>query len=219
MLTKRLQKAGYEVMQASDLDKAISLVGGHDIDLILLDIVLPQASGFSICAELRTRFSTPIIFMSCLDDSDSMIRAFELGGDDYLVKPFNPDVLLARVKANLRRSNNLEMSSSNKDIRRFRGFTLEYMPHTVTVDGETRQLTALEFQILSFLIANPGKYYTSEDIYKSVWGSESLGDARTVPVHIYGIRRKIEADPANPTYLIRKRGCGYSFVPDEKDAI
>ncbi|BAK45703.1 response regulator transcription factor [Eggerthella sp. YY7918] len=218
IIEDRLIEAGYETSVAPDADTAYRLVEKYPFDLILLDILLPKSNGFDVCATLRTSYATPIIFMSCLDDSDSIVQALEMGGDDYLVKPFDVEVLLARIKANLRRAELLSNHRSNQAIYRFNTFSLNCERHSVLKDDEETPLTALEFQILFFLLSHSRTYYTPEQIYEKVWGKDSYGDVRTVIVHIHGIRQKIERDPKNPTYLSRQRGRGYAFIPDEDDA-
>lgn len=218
IIEERLAEAGYETSVAPDADAAYRLVEDRPFDLILLDILLPKSSGFDVCATLRTSYATPIIFMSCLDDSDSIIQALEMGGDDYLVKPFDIEILLARIKANLRRAEMLNNHPADQAVYAFDAFTLDCERHSVVKDGTETPLTALEFQILFFLVRHRRTYFTPEQIYEKVWGKDSYGDVRTVIVHIHSIRQKIERDPKNPAYILRQRGRGYAFIPDESEA-
>jgi len=178
-------------------------------DVILLDILLPDVDGIDLCARLREWHDCPIIFISCLDGSDTIVRALEHGGDDFLVKPFDNKVLVARIQANLRRYNkNLQPTQNMLECE---GFTLDANRHVVVkVEGEIK-LSGTEFKVLSFLMQNNCKYFTPKELYLKIWGEKSYGDTRTVIVHIHNIRKKIEKDSENPRFLKMEWGKGYYF--------
>ena len=193
---------------------SIDLLEDKCFDVVLLDIMLGDASGLDVCARLRARYDCPIIFVSAIDDSDTIIRALEMGGDDYVTKPFDAQVLVARIKANLRRAGSFHRDEQFHESYECDGFTLDAQGRTVTTkDGRTSDLTPLEFQLLLFLIRNPEKYYTSEELYTNIWGRRCYGDTRTVIVLIHGLRKKIEMNPQTPRHLVNKRGRGYGFIP------
>jgi len=178
-------------------------------DVILLDILLPDVDGIELCERLRQWHDCPIIFISCLDRSDIIVRALELGGDDFLVKPFDNKVLEARIQANLRRYRKIIPSTQNE--LKCDGFTLDVNKHIIIRDGEEIKLSNTEFRILSFLMQNQGQYFTPKELYLKIWGEKSYGDTRTVIVHIHNIRNKIEPDSENPIFLKMEWGKGYYF--------
>lgn len=181
-------------------------------DLILLDIMLPDVNGVSLCTTLRQYTNCPIIFISCIDDENTMVEALETGGDDYLVKPFSKQILLARVNANFRRIE-LEHRKDERKIIEFPSFTLIPADHTLSVRGEAYHLSSIELGILLYFTANPNKTIPLEDIYRAVWGAPSHGDVRTVVSHVYNLRQKIEKDAKRPRIIRSVRGYGYIFSP------
>lgn len=215
IVEKYLSADGFGVTWCASADE-VDALGEASFDVALLDIMLPGASGFDVCARLRSRYDCPIIFVSCLDDSESIVKALEMGGDDYITKPFDAKVLAARIKANLRRAGSYHRDSQLEDCYRCDAFSFDISAHRVTSsDGRVSDLTPLEFQVLLFLMRNPGSYYTTEELYYNVWGRNSYGDARTVIVLIHSLRAKVEPDQRNPRYLVNRRGRGYAFIPDE----
>jgi DNA-binding response OmpR family regulator len=180
-----------------------------NFDVILLDILLPDVDGIDLCSRLREWHDCPIIFISCLDSSDTIVRALEHGGDDFLVKPFDNKVLEARIQANLRRYNKNVQPTQN--IFECQGFTLDARRHVVIKPECEIKLSGTEFKILSFLMQNKNKYFTPKELYLKIWGEKSYGDTRTVIVHIHNIREKIENDPDNPMFLKMEWGKGYYF--------
>ncbi|MBQ8080605.1 MAG: response regulator transcription factor [Clostridia bacterium] len=177
-------------------------------DIILLDIMLPEMDGITLCQQIRERIYCPILFISCLDDEDTIVRALEIGGDDYLTKPFTCKVLDARIKANLRRMKR-ETAPSHAYI--FPDFSLDIPSHSIIRKERAIPLAPLEFGILQYLIEHPNQTVTSDQIYEAVWGQPSYGDARTVIVHLYNIRKKIDAP--GRWYIKNVRGSGYCFDP------
>lgn len=202
------QSETYEVVWAKTGGEAFAYARDK-YDVILLDILLPDVDGIELCERLRKWHDCPIIFISCLDSSDIIVRALELGGDDFLVKPFDNKVLEARIQANLRRFHNKIPPTQNE--LKCDGFILDANKHVVITDKQEIKLSRTEFRILSFLMQNQGKYFTPKELYLKVWGEKSYGDTRTVIVHIHNIRNKIEPDPENPCYLKMDWGKGYYF--------
>ncbi len=180
-------------------------------DLIIMDILLPDTNGIDLCRSLRQWQKCPIIFSSCLDDSDTMIRALEMGGDDFITKPFDNKVLLAKIQANLRRVR-MDIENHAEGSPSFGRFQLDPRTHQVTIDGHTEKLSQIEYRILSYFLQHPGVYITGAEIYQALWGKDSLGDTRTVQVHIHNLRKKIEQNPAEPVYLKSIWGKGYLFT-------
>ena len=182
-------------------------------DVILMDILLPDTNGMDLCQRLRSWHHCPIIFTSCLDDTDTVVRALELGGDDFLTKPYNHKVLLARIMANIRR---VQMDAAEPSVSGYHcaAFTLDSNSHCVEKDGRSIHLADMEYRILTLFIRHPNTFFTANELYRKIWGKESLGDVRTVQVHIHNLRSKIEPDPAKPIYLKNVWGKGYIFRPE-----
>lgn len=182
----------------------------EQFDLIIMDILLPDTNGIDLCRTLRQWHKCPIIFSSALDDSDTMVRALEMGGDDFIAKPFDNKVLLAKIQANLRR---VRMDSERETAvsHTFGPFSLNPQTHQVTANGRTVKLSQIEYRILSYFLQHPGVYITGAEIYQALWGKDSLGDTRTVQVHIHNLRSKIEANPSEPVFLKSVWGKGYLF--------
>ncbi len=202
----------YRVTWAKNGAEAITYARGM-FDLIIMDILLPDANGIDLCKTLRQWHRCPIIFCSALDDSDTMIRALEKGGDDFITKPFDYKVLLAKIQANLRRVQ-LDTEGSAKSAGSGSGlsrgiFSLDPVSRQVEVQGKTCRLSEIEFRILGYFLQHPGEYLTGEDIFRAIWGKDPLGDTRTVQVHIHNLRSKIEPDPTSPVYLKSVWGKGY----------
>lgn len=196
---------------AETVDKLTDL----SFDVVLLDIMLPGASGYDVCARLRARHDCPIIFVSCLDDSDSIVKALEMGGDDFITKPFDARVLVAKIKANVRRAGSFHREGHLEDHYEFPGLAIDVSTRTVCGEHGISELTPLEFQMLMFLVRNAGSFYRTEELYYNVWGKNSYGDTRTVMVLMHSVRVKIEPDPSHPRYLVNRRGRGYAFMPGE----
>ncbi len=207
------QAQSYEVVWAKTGSDAYANARDK-FDIILLDILLPDVNGIDLCARLTEWHDCPIIFISCLDCSDTIVKALENGGDDFIVKPFDNKILEARIKANLRRAN--KTVDQTKNILECTGFKLDANRHVVIKKEGEFKLSSTEFKILAFLMQNPGKYYTPKELYYQIWGAKSYGDARTVIVHIHNIRNKIEEDVNNPMFLRMEWGQGYYFDPKGK---
>jgi len=179
--------------------------------LILLDVLLPGMNGIEVCRELRRTSHTPVIFMSCKNDDADIVLGLESGGDDYIIKPFSPNQLIARVKAHLRRNLLFGCGPLDPPMLHFSELEIDLLRHTVYVKGCPVLLSAKEFNLLAFLAKHPEKVYAIEELYEQIWNAESLGDTRTLFVHISNLRKKIESDPSNPRYIVTVRGRGYKF--------
>ena len=209
---------GFEVIWCQSAQEAREHPSA-DFDAVLLDIMLGDGSGLDVCAQIRAGGDCPIIFVSCLDDPETMVTALELGGDDYIVKPFDKRVLAARLKANLRRVKGLQHEENQRSACSFKGFSLDISTRTVkTSSGRTSRLTPLEHQLLSFFINNPNEFFSTSRLYEQIWGKDSCGDTRTVIVLVHTLRKKIEGNPSEPRYLVNARGWGYAFRPDDCEA-
>lgn len=195
---------------ANTADIALQLVNENNFDLILLDIMLPDIVGIDLCSRLRKHLLCPIIFISCIDDDDTIVKALEMGGDDYIVKPFNCSVLLARIEANMRRVLIETKKPSYKKIV-LDDFIIEGSDYTVIKDDKKINLTPIEFKIITYMAANPNRVITLEELYQNIWNEPSFEDVRTVKVHVSNLRKKIEDDPSNPKYIKTVRKIGYFF--------
>ena len=202
-----LQKEGYEAITASDAEQCLALARKQRPDLIILDVMLPSASGFDICRQLRERSQVPIIMLTARADETDRVVGFELGADDYLVKPFSMRELMARVKAILRR-NTLSLSTT---MIRVGDLVIDAEQYTVTRRDQNVPVSRKEFELLYFLAAHPGQAFSRQTLLDRVWGADSYVMDRTVDVHMRWLRQKIEDDPAQPKRLLTVRGVGYKF--------
>ncbi|KAB3537253.1 response regulator transcription factor [Alkaliphilus pronyensis] len=204
-----LEQDGYEVTVATDGQEALDKVEKDRFDLILLDLMLPKVDGLEVCQRIRQKYQTPIIMLTAKGEDISKILGLEYGADDYLTKPFNILELKARIKAVLRRYQNVETSLDR--VIKIDDFTMNTLGRKVTVRGEELNLTAKEFDLLLLLASNPGKVYSREELLEIIWGYEYFGDLRTVDVHIRRLREKIESNSSHPEYILTKWGVGYYF--------
>ncbi|WP_129690979.1 response regulator transcription factor [Gottfriedia acidiceleris] len=192
----------------SGLQKALS----KEYDLIILDLMLPELNGFEICKKIRECKDIPILIVSAKTEDIDKIRGFGLGADDFIVKPFSPSELIARVKAHLSRYQRLANKGQiNEEELQVRGLTIQKDSRKVLVYGEEKIFTTKEFNLLTFLASNPNKVFSKELLFDRIWGFETVGDISTVTVHIRKIREKIEVDPSNPNYIETIWGAGYRF--------
>lgn len=190
------------------LERALS----GDYDLIILDLMLPGVDGFEVCRKIREEKNVPILMVSAKKDDIDKIRGLGLGADDYMTKPFSPSELVARVKAHLARYNRLVGTSERKnDIVEIRGIKIDKTARRVYINGEEKNFTTKEFDLLTFLAENPNHVYTKDELFREIWDMDSIGDIATVTVHIKKIREKIEFDTANPQYIETIWGVGYRF--------
>ena len=217
ILTYNLHKEGYETIEAYDGEQAITLALTQKPDLILLDIMLPKVDGLTVCKRIRhTLTNVPILILSAKDEEIDKIRGLELGADDYITKPFSVRELMARVKANLRKSEVIQDVEQVEEETEEDGnkievgeLKLDLDKYEVKVRGEVIDLTLREFEVLKYLANQPGQVVTRETLLEKVWGYEYYGDIRTVDVTVRRIREKIEKDTSNPKILITKRSVGY----------
>ena len=207
-----LMMAGYQCDVASDGEEGLQMALSGDYDLILLDLMLPKRDGFSVCREIRRTLSTPIIMVTAKKEDIDKIRGLGLGADDYITKPFSPSELVARVKAHLARYERLIGSGMPaNDIIEIRGLKIDKTARRVWVNGEEKNFTTKEFDLLAFLAQNPNHVFTKEELFSKIWDMESIGDIATVTVHIKKIREKIEFNTAKPQYIETIWGVGYRF--------
>ncbi|MFC0213079.1 response regulator [Paenibacillus chartarius] len=218
LISLYLLNSGFSVVKAVDGVTALQVFEREAPQLVLLDINLPEMNGFDLCNEIRSVSNTPIIIISCNSETEDIMRGLEIGADDYVTKPFDPNVLVARVKANLRRAPLFRRQAAaesavveTKPMLRFDGLEIDLSSFDVYVNGRQVSLSAKETQLLTLLASNPNRIFTAEDLYSRVWGVDSNSDTRTVIVHISSLRKKIEPDPASPKYIQNLRGIGYKF--------
>ena len=217
ILTYNLHKEGYETIEAYDGEQAITLALTQKPDLILLDVMLPKVDGLTVCKRIRhTLTNVPILILSAKDEEIDKILGLELGADDYITKPFSVRELMARVKANLRKSEVIQDVEQVEEETEEDGnkievgeLKLDLDKYEVKVRGEVIDLTLREFEVLKYLANQPGQVVTRETLLEKVWGYEYYGDIRTVDVTVRRIREKIEKDTSNPKILITKRSVGY----------
>lgn len=201
--------ANYNVTQAKDGIEAIELAKEYDYDIILLDLMLPELDGFSVCRKIRKTMDTPIIIITARSDEDDKLIGYELGADDYVTKPFSPKVLIAKANALIKRSRGNVCGSDNEVSAA--GIVINQDSHTVTIDGEYIDLTPKEYELLIFLMINKGKVLSRDTLLSRVWGYDYFGDLRTVDTHIKKLRSKLGTKSAHIKTLIK---AGYKF--DEK---
>ena len=207
-----LELSGFEVQVANDGVKGLKLALSDDFNLVILDLMLPGVDGFEICRKVREQKNTPIIMVSAKKDDIDKIRGLGLGADDYMTKPFSPSELVARVKAHLARYDRLIGSAVEENkIIEIRGLKIDTTARRVWVNGEEKNFTTKEFDLLTFLASHPNHVYTKDELFREIWDMESIGDIATVTVHIKKIREKIEYDTSNPQYIETIWGVGYRF--------
>ncbi|KIL38808.1 hypothetical protein SD70_24325 [Gordoniibacillus kamchatkensis] len=211
LIAMYLEREGFEVIACDNGLTALELVLVHRPALIVLDILLPGLDGIEVCRQVRKNDPTPILFLSGKSDELDIILGLSIGGDDYMTKPFSPSQLVARIKAQLRRSALLDQHRSDAQVLRFPGLEIDLASHSVKVGGKPVQLSAKEFDLISIMAKTPNRVYRLEQLYELVWSLDSLGDPRTLIVHISNLRKKIEPNPAEPKYIITVRGFGYKF--------
>ena len=207
-----LELSGFEVEIAGDGDTGLDRALNEEFDLIILDLMLPGTDGFDICRRGREVKNTPIIMVSAKKEDIDKIRGLGLGADDYMTKPFSPSEMVARVKAHLARYERLIGSGMPaNDVIEIRGLKIDKTARRVWVNGEEKNFTTKEFDLLAFLAQNPNHVFTKEELFSRIWDMESVGDIATVTVHIKKIREKIEFNTAKPQYIETIWGVGYRF--------
>jgi len=213
MIRLYLSKEEFQIVETAYGHTALELVKLEDPDLILLDILLPGADGIEVCMEIRKFSTVPIIFLSNKAEEVDKIIGLTIGADDYLTKPFSPRELIARIRSLIRRQGfvNLSSKGENDYLLEFNDLKIHLLNFTVEVKGQSIELSSKEFKLLAFLANHPGQVFNSEQLFGAIWGEPSLENTRTVLVHISSLRKKIEDNPSNPTYIHTVRGIGYKF--------
>jgi len=207
-----LELSGFAVEIENSGDTGLLRALKEDFDLFILDLMLPGADGFEICKKIRQEKNTPILMVSAKKDDIDKIRGLGLGADDYITKPFSPSELVARVKAHLSRYDRLIGSNAHQnEIIEIRGLKIDKTARRVYINGEEKNFTTKEFDLLTFLAQNPNRVFTKEELFSNIWDMESVGDIATVTVHIKKIREKIEYDTSKPQYIETIWGVGYRF--------
>ncbi len=204
-----LTKEGFEVAVAENGADAITTFARNGADLVLLDLMLPGLSGIEVCKQIRSQSQVPIIMLTAKDDEVDKVVGLEIGADDYVTKPYKSRELVARIRAVLRRQGNSEDVSEN--ILAAGGVSMDVERHLVSVRGNNVSLPLKEFELLEMLLRNAGRVLTRGQLIDRIWGSNYVGDTKTLDVHIKRIRAKIEEDPAEPTIITTVRGLGYKY--------
>ena len=207
-LSYLLRKEGFEVSLASTGPDALTEFDRTGADIVLLDLMLPGLPGTEVCRRIRQVSNVPVIMVSAKDSEVDKVVGLELGADDYVTKPYSPRELVARFRAVLRRGQEVEPASSTLEAGPVR---MDVERHVVTVNGEETRLPLKEFELLEMFLRNPGRVLTRGQLIDRVWGTDYVGDTKTLDVHVKRLRAKIEPDPSAPTYLVTVRGLGYKL--------
>lgn len=210
-----LEREGYAVEEAEDGESALELAVENDYDLILLDLMLPGIDGIEVCEKLREQKATPVIMLTAKGEEANRVQGFEVGTDDYIVKPFSPREVVLRVKALLRRSSStkfLETDTSSKNILVFPHLTIDHDAHRVSVESYEVNLTPKEYELLFYLAHSPDKVFSREELLKDVWNYEFFGDLRTVDTHVKRLREKLnKVSEKAANMIVTVWGVGYKF--------
>lgn len=210
LISFNLKKEGHDIIEARDGEEAYNKAISEKPDLILLDVMLPKMDGFTVCRKLREKISTPIIMITAKEEEVDKVLGLELGADDYMTKPFGIRELIARVKANLRRTDiEIQDAVGNEEEMKFGEIIINSTRYEVRKNNDVMDLTLREFELLKFLANYAGQVFSREALLEKVWGYEYYGDMRTVDVTVRRLREKIESNPAEPEYIMTKRGVGY----------
>jgi two-component system response regulator RegX3 len=207
-LSYMLRKEGFDVATAATGPQALTEFERTGADIVLLDLMLPGLPGTEVCRQLRQVSAVPVIMVSAKDSEIDKVVGLELGADDYITKPYSPRELVARVRAVLRRGTDVELAPPTLEAGSVR---MDIERHVVTVDGTDIKLPLKEFELLELFLRNVGRVLTRGQLIDRVWGTDYVGDTKTLDVHVKRLRSKIEADPSEPRYLVTVRGLGYKF--------
>ncbi|WP_166134132.1 response regulator transcription factor [Nocardioides ochotonae] len=207
-LAYMLRKEGFEVAVAADGNAALAEFDRNGADIVLLDLMLPGLPGTEVCRQIRATSNVPVIMVSAKDDEVDKVVGLELGADDYVTKPYSPRELVARIRAVLRRGHEPESAPAALEAGPVR---MDVERHIVTVDGVEQRLPLKEFELLEMFLRNPGRVLTRGQLIDRVWGSDYVGDTKTLDVHVKRLRSKLEPDPSDPRYLVTVRGLGYKL--------
>lgn len=215
ILKFNLQKEGFQVFTGSDGQEAMDLFENCHPDLLILDVMMPRLSGYDVCRKIREKSMVPIIMLTARTEEVDAVLGLELGADDYVTKPFSIRELMARVRANLRRSTANVEEKNTDTLLRCGAICVDPERYEATKNGEALELTLRELELLKFLMYQKGQIFSREYLLEKVWGYEYYGDVRTVDVTVRRLREKIENVPGAPEYLLTKRGIGYYFTDKE----
>ncbi|MCJ7702762.1 MAG: response regulator transcription factor [Anaerolineales bacterium] len=215
-LSFHLQQSGYQVQTAASAEDGLKIICSGPPDLILLDIGLPGMDGLDALRHFNDQTDAPVIFITARRRELDEILGLELGADDYITKPFDTSVLLARIKAVLRRSQGKQYSIANLEAFSVGDIDIDPSAHNIKLKAKTIELTPIEFKLLNTLAQQPGRVFSADDLLSSVWGVEYVGQPQVVYVHIRALRTKIEENPNRPHRIITVRGVGYKLMPQEK---
>ncbi len=213
LVARCLEAEGYSVISVRNGQQAQEKTENQEPDLVILDILMPKLNGFDVCQYVRTLSTIPIIVLTVRDQIQDKLRAFEAGADEYITKPFNIAEFLARVRAVLRRSHQVlpEPHWKGSPTRSFGIFTLDFAQSSITLNKRKIPLTSVEFRILAYLLEHAGQAITNDQLQKYVWGEDYGGESHLLSVNINRLRKKIEPDPAQPSYIVTKLGVGYTI--------
>lgn len=212
-----LRPEGYDILKAYDGKEALNIIQKEHVDLVLMDIMMPEMDGIVTTSKIREISNVPVIFLTAKSEDADMILGLNIGADDYITKPFNPAEVIARVRSQLRRYTLLGGSPNKPQQIKIGGIIMDDDAKSVSVDGEDISITPVEYNILKLLMENPGKVFSSEEIYQKIWNEPFVNGENTVAVHIRHIREKIEIDPGKPRYIKVVWGRGYKMEKsDEK---
>jgi DNA-binding response OmpR family regulator len=212
LLTYPLEREGFRVVQARDGEQALERFASEQVDLVVLDVMLPKLDGLEVCKRLRAESTVPIIMLTARDDELDKVLGLELGADDYITKPFSIREFRSRVRALLRRAATTRPAGSSEDeVISVDGLTIDVARRSVTVREAQAQLTYVEFELLRTLASHPGRVFNRRMLLEALWGGADYRDPRTIDVHIRHLREKLERDPRDPEYIFTVRGVGYRF--------
>lgn len=222
LITLYLEREGFTVHTSDNGTDALHIANALIPDLIVLDVSLGRMDGIEVCRALRQGAcaDVPILFLSCKAEDRDIIRGLSEGGDDYITKPFSPSQLVARIQAHIRRRRTRErIAEQQVDSISFPGLEIDYRSLEVRLEGELIALSAKEFELLSVLARQPNRVFPLEELYRRVWQTDSMGDTRTLMVHISNLRKKMEKDAARPRWVQTVRGFGYRFCPSNSSEV
>ena len=211
-----LTPEGYDLYEAYNGQQAVELCKEKQMDLILLDVMMPVMDGVTATAKIREFSNAPIILLTAKSETEDKVLGLNVGADDYITKPFVPVEVLARIRSQLRRYSRMDNRTEDKEVLTIGGISLDDRTKSVTVEGEPVNLTPTEYSILHLLMTNPGKVYSTKTLYEAVWREAALGSEGSVAVHIRHLREKIEINPSEPRYLKVMWGQGYKLEGEKK---
>jgi len=211
LLAYPLEREGFRVLQARDGEEALERFAAEEVDLVVLDLMLPKLDGLEVCKRLRALSEVPIIMLTARDDELDKVLGLELGADDYITKPFSIREFRSRVRALLRRAAVVRPAPGDGNVIAAHELELDLGRRTVEVRGTPVRLTYVEFELLRTLVAHPGRVYSRRMLLESLWGAADYREPRTIDVHVRHLREKLERDPAEPEYILTVRGVGYRF--------